>query len=139
MKVGREPFDPDVRRALEAHNPGVDFDWRAIIETPIPSADADKWRERRRAERAAKHAAAEEEAIEAAAVETEPNDAVATPETSIAALDAAISPVSVPTEQAASRHGDADRKRRRRRRTGDGRGSGAPGASAPPANEPAGD
>ncbi len=52
VKVGREPFDPEVRRALEAQNPDVAFDWRAIVETPIPSADADKWRERRRAERA---------------------------------------------------------------------------------------
>jgi hypothetical protein len=52
VKVGREPFDADVRRALEAQNPNVVFDWRKISETPIPSADADKWRERRRLERA---------------------------------------------------------------------------------------
>jgi hypothetical protein len=51
VKVGREPFDPAVRAALEANNPGVRFDWRQILETPIPSADAEKWRERRRAER----------------------------------------------------------------------------------------
>ena len=44
-----------VRRALEAQNPDITFDWRAILETPIPSADADKWRERRRAERAARN------------------------------------------------------------------------------------
>ena len=30
VKVGREPFDPDVRRALEAQNPDVTFDWHAI-------------------------------------------------------------------------------------------------------------
>jgi hypothetical protein len=52
VKVGREPFDDDVRRALESQNPGVAFDWRKIVETPIPSADADRWRERRRAEKA---------------------------------------------------------------------------------------
>jgi hypothetical protein len=51
VKVGREPFDPDVRRALELQNPGVDFDWRKIVETPIPSADVERWRERRRLER----------------------------------------------------------------------------------------
>ena len=56
VRVGREPFDEGVRRALEEQNPGVVFDWRAIIEAPIPSADTEKWRERRRAERAAKHA-----------------------------------------------------------------------------------
>jgi len=52
VKVGREPFDSDARRALEAQNPGVVFDWRKISETPIPSADAEQWRERRRLERA---------------------------------------------------------------------------------------
>jgi hypothetical protein len=56
IKVGREPFDEAVRRELEARNPGVQFDWRKIIETPIPSADADRWRERRRAEKAEKAA-----------------------------------------------------------------------------------
>src|SRR4029077_2562033 len=69
IKVGREPFDPELRRALERQHPDITFDWRAIAETPIPSADADKWRERRRAERAAKHAAAEEELAEAAGSE----------------------------------------------------------------------
>src|SRR4030095_7358683 len=58
MGAGREPFDESARRALEARNPDVKFDWRAILETPIPSADAEKWRERRRAERAAKQAMA---------------------------------------------------------------------------------
>jgi len=51
VKVGREPFDAEIRRALEAQNPTVVFDWRKISETPIPSADAEKWRERRRLER----------------------------------------------------------------------------------------
>src|SRR5213083_1216885 len=52
VKVGRQPFDDALRRALEAQNPDVAFDWQKILETPIPSADAEKWRERRRAERA---------------------------------------------------------------------------------------
>jgi len=54
VKVGREPFDEETRRALEAKNPSVVFDWKRILATPIPSADAEKWRERRREERAAK-------------------------------------------------------------------------------------
>ena len=54
VKMGREPFDPDARSALEAQNPKVAFDWRAIADTPIPSAEAERWRERRRAERAAR-------------------------------------------------------------------------------------
>jgi hypothetical protein len=140
VKVGREPFDPDVRRALEAQNPGVDFDWRAIVDTPIPSADADKWRERRRAERAAKHAAAEEESAEAAAGEAETNESViAPPETSVAALDTAISSAPAQPGPGVSRHGEVDRKRRRRRRSGDGRNNSTPRTSTPPTTEPAGD
>jgi hypothetical protein len=56
VRVGREPFDDAVRRALEAQNPGVQFDWRKIVETPIPSAETERWRERRRAEKAEKAA-----------------------------------------------------------------------------------
>jgi len=56
VKVGREPFDERVRHELEAQNPDVTFDWRKILEAPIPSADAEKWRERRRAARAARAA-----------------------------------------------------------------------------------
>jgi len=56
VRVGREPFDESVRRALESQNPGVQFDWHKIIETPIPSAETDRWRERRRAEKAEKAA-----------------------------------------------------------------------------------
>ena len=56
VKVGREPFDAEVRRLLESQNPGIVFDWRKIIETPIPSADVERWRERRRAEKAEKAA-----------------------------------------------------------------------------------
>src|SRR5438552_8038986 len=52
VKVGREPFDEALRRALEAQNPDVSFDWQKIIDTPIPSADTERWRERRRLERA---------------------------------------------------------------------------------------
>jgi hypothetical protein len=56
VKVGREPFDDETQRALEAKYPSVAFDWKRILDTPIPSADTDKWRERRREERAAKRA-----------------------------------------------------------------------------------
>lgn len=56
VRVGREPFDEEVRRTLEAQYPGITFDWRKINETPIPSAEAERWRERRRTERAEKAA-----------------------------------------------------------------------------------
>ena len=52
VKVGRLPFDPDMRRALEAQNPDVIFDWEAIANTPIPPpVEPERWRERRRIER----------------------------------------------------------------------------------------
>jgi hypothetical protein len=125
IKVGREPFDDHVRRALEAQNPDVTFDWRAILEAPIPSADAEKWRERRRAERAAKQALAAatvEEDTEAE--ESEEPDAVENPPAE--ALDLVSSPeASGATESA--------RKRRRRRRGK--RPSGAPSASEPVTSE----
>ncbi len=143
IKVGRAPFDAEVRRALEKQNPDITFDWRAIEETPIPSADADKWRERRRAERAAKHAArAEEEsagapddAEGAASAAAEPADA------DLAAAPDEVSPaVAVPPRENTPRPGDANRKRRRRRRNTGGRGAGA-AAVPPPASssEPSGD
>ena len=153
IKMGREPFDAEVRRALEKQHPDITFDWRAIQETPIPSADADKWRERRRAERAAKHAArAEEESPDAADAEAETEsaagaqagpadvDLATAPEAS-----SAIAPVMAvaPAGEGIVRAGDANRKRRRRRRSGGGRGASAPASGAPasPASssEPSGD
>ena len=156
VKVGREPFDPELRRALEKQNPDITFDWRAIVETPIPSADADKWRERRRAERAAKHAAAAEEAAEAgngeADAETEAIEGPAPAEASVAVMDTLVSPAGdQASTPAPSSGGDATRKRRRRRRGGrsgnaprpgaapDGGEANGPPAPAAPSTEPAGD
>lgn len=68
VKVGREPFDEELRRTLEAQNPDVTFDWQKIIDTPIPSADTERWRERRRverAERAARRTDADQEKTDA--------------------------------------------------------------------------
>jgi len=58
VRVGRLPFDEDVRRALESQNPGVAFDWKKLLATPIPppAPDVERWRERRRLERAEKAA-----------------------------------------------------------------------------------
>jgi hypothetical protein len=72
VKVGRAPFDEEVQRALEAQNPTVVFDWRKIVDAPIPSADAEKWRERRRAERAEKAARRAAVATRGAAETPEP-------------------------------------------------------------------
>ena len=64
VRVGRPPFDEEARRRIEAQNPDLTFDWPTIVATPIPPpAENEQWRERRRAERAAKQAnRAEEEA-----------------------------------------------------------------------------
>jgi hypothetical protein len=65
VKVGRPPFDDEMRRAIEAQYPDVTFDWTKIVEAPIPSADAEQWRERRRAERAERVARKSNAAVDA--------------------------------------------------------------------------
>jgi hypothetical protein len=65
VKVGRVPFSDDVRKMIEAQNPDLKFDWARIMSTPIPAPDADHWRERRRAEKAARRAARDADAAEA--------------------------------------------------------------------------
>ena len=72
VKVGREPFDSDIRRELEKRHPGLTFDWDAIVSTPMPPPEID-WRERRRVQRAAKEARAaleQEELAEEVSLET---------------------------------------------------------------------
>ena len=133
VKVGREPFDAEVRRALEAQNPDVTFDWRAIVETPIPSADADKWRERRRAERAAKHAArAEEEAAGA------PDDAETESAASASAAPAEPDLAAAPDEAApaAVSPARAERPSSPARRTASGGAGAATRGAAAPAPQP---
>jgi hypothetical protein len=118
VKVGRQPFDDALRRALEAQNPGVAFDWQKIVDTPIPSADAEKWRERRRAERAervARQAGTEEEeaASESATVEDEPASDEQTTEAPRADLPDVRA--AQPDEQQQQRQQQQQRRRRRRR------------------------
>jgi len=136
VKVGRVPFSDDVRKMIEAQNPDLKFDWARIMSTPIPPPDADHWRERRRAEKAARRAAREAEVVEAevAVDEAEAQPvAVAEEPTSepadVAAIEEAItgSPVETegqsaesPAEMAApasdSQTGQPHEHRRRRRR-----------------------
>jgi hypothetical protein len=151
VKVGRRPFDPEVRRALEAQNPGIDFDWRGIVETPIPSADADKWRERRRAERAAKHAAAEEDAkqasddvelADAATGMTNPgSESAESAETPQVDGVAALGSAAVGAPENVVRSADrGDRRRRRRRRNGGRDGNSRPDPTPTSSTtEPSGD
>lgn len=77
VRVGRQPFDDHVRRALEAQNPNLTFDWEKLLATPIPPPDVDRWRDRRRAERAAKRTQADDDdesvSGEEAATEDQPS------------------------------------------------------------------
>jgi hypothetical protein len=66
VRVGREPFDEPVKRALEALNPGITFDWKKLASDTVPPPEVENWRERRRVEREAKRARRGDEARTAA-------------------------------------------------------------------------
>ena len=110
VKVGRLPFDDHMRRALETRYPSVSFDWQKLIDTPIPppAPDVERWRERRRLERAAKQAAASEAAAEMAESASEEGE-----------LREGVAPVPVPAAPvAAAADASSQPARRRRRRSG---------------------
>jgi hypothetical protein len=73
VKVGRAPFDETTRRVLEAQFPNLIFDWAKITSTPMPPPEPEPWRERRRAERLARHARAVE-ARDSDVADAEPMD-----------------------------------------------------------------
>ena len=134
VKVGREPFAEHVRRALEAQNPEVRFDWDALVATPIPPPDADHWRERRRAARAAKRAAeAESGAVEEVEADVpveggrEPFEPDRGP-VAVSAPEGSESAASAPEPQRAPVPLPRRRHRRRRRRP-----------AQPPGNDPPAD
>src|SRR5262245_41548103 len=117
VKVGRQPFDDALRRALEAQNPGIAFDWQKIVDTPIPSADAEKWRERRRAERAERVARqVETETEEPAGEFSNAEDEPASSEQTAEALPMDVSEVrSLQPDEHQQQHQQRRRRRRRRR------------------------
>ena len=144
VKVGREPFDADARRALEAQNPDISFDWTAIAETPIPPVvETERWRERRRLERASRQSAPavpdEEDVADVAPAAPRPS-AAAAPASPASAARAVEEPGGEPAQEvSASMAGAADmatvaepggrqasrgRRRRRRGRRGPSRGPG---------------
>jgi hypothetical protein len=149
VRVGRSPFEPSTRRALEAQYPDVTFDWETIVHTPIPPpVEPEKWRERRRLERALRAADSEEDAApdseasegvaaEIAALEPPSQDEAplsASPEVQSAGVfeatdEAPTSNQSAPVQEGAA-PGSAPPGRRRRRR-GRRRGRHRPGAAAP--------
>ena len=137
VRVGREPFDESVRRALEAQNPTIQFDWRKIVETPIPSVETERWRERRRLEKAEK--AARRTAVD----EDQPVDS---DEEERSDLPVDVAPAENPIEGAAVGETNSvirKRRRRRGRRGGQVRATDPAGSPAPSSEgeqpRPAGD
>ena len=137
VKVGREPFAEYVRRALETQNPDVRFDWDALVATPIPPPETDRWRERRRAQRAAKRVAE----AESAAVEEVEADVPAEEAATVAggresfAVSAPEGCEGTPELQTTP---DSLRRRRRRRR-GRRRDHRTGNDAAPPTDKPQGE
>jgi hypothetical protein len=113
VKIGRLPFDDQVRHALETRYPNVAFDWQKLIDTPIPppAPDVERWRERRRLERAAKQAAASEAAAETVDEASEQGEP-----------PGADSPSPAPAEPVAAGADAASQPARRRRRRSGRRG-----------------
>jgi hypothetical protein len=158
VKVGREPFSEEIRQAIESQNPDLRFDWPRLMSVQPPPIDVQRWRERRKLERAARQAAREApeperepeapEADDNGAIEDVPTDDVDTPRHSIeAAVEAdahahdapaphATSPAAEPavstdsTSDAAGAAPSPNRRRRRRRR-GRRHGQGQAGGAAP--------
>jgi len=48
VRIGRAALDEDAIRAIEEHNPDIDFDWSQILEAQPPAAAADRPDRRRR-------------------------------------------------------------------------------------------
>jgi hypothetical protein len=149
VRVGREPFDPSVRRELETQYPEIAFDWEKLRVLPPFPADVEHWRERRRAERAAKQArrAAELEGSGAGpAPDTDPAETTPVPSPDEAVAGAGpestvVAQPPAPSDADAARRGRRRRRRRSGRPPGEGPPSagsrGDPGGGPPDAVEPA--
>jgi hypothetical protein len=154
IKVGRPPLDQEARRALEAQNPDVQFDWDALRDTPPPLPSVEPWRERRRAEREARQLRDTDEETEAPVLDPEPaeGDAPVDPleapeaepvvESSLLIIDIDIvdivqtapifsddGPAASPGPAAVGPAPVPGRRRRHRRRGRGSRPDGPPGAS----------
>ena len=123
--IGRKPFSEDVQRMLEAQNPGVAFDWPAIISTPMPPPDMTEfWRERRRAAKAAKQQSRSQDEDESQSDETqsaETSDAVEPTTESATPGDLQANAQAGGDDPAPESAGEDAGARKRRRRRGGGR------------------
>jgi hypothetical protein len=160
VKVGREPFSEEIRQAIETQNPDLKFDWPRLMATSPPPIDDQRWRERRRLERAARQAARDEPEPDVAdadtdtsAVEELPVDDVDPPRHLIEAAvetavlehpdgaDLAANQPSVPAVSGGptSDGGEtspSQSRRRRRRRRGRRHGPAQAGGAAPEPSAP---
>jgi len=147
VKVGREPFAKHVRSALEAQYPNVKFDWETLVATPIPPPETDHWRERRRAERAARQVADAEPAVQEAEAEGSseglalaanapaPDEAARAGDSGTAAsVAASVSEASEGTSEVRTIPEPVRRRGRRRR----GRRHHRPGSQTTPVEKPEG-
>ncbi|HUR32180.1 MAG TPA: hypothetical protein VM032_00175 [Vicinamibacterales bacterium] len=159
VRIGRKPFDEELQRTLEQQNPGVSFDWNAIISTPMPPPDmTEYWRERRRAEKVARQerrASEAEDTGEPALAQAgeEPGGADnplsdPTPIDEAPTAGEAVGSVARDAAMAGERPGDAEgsttpKKRRRRRggkrRRSPGESTGTAAAGADGADQVAGE
>jgi len=69
VRVGREPFDAEVRRTLEDRYRDITFDWNAIASARAPNPETETWRERRRAKRDARRPSPSSPSLPTAAAE----------------------------------------------------------------------
>jgi hypothetical protein len=130
IRLGRTPFDAEVRKTLEAQNPGIVFDWEVLAATQFPAQEPEYWRERRRAEKAAKQARREDDDPDLELAESDvPVAAVEAAETAGESLpsgephdpDAALEPslAAIGSDEGSSAvvaaAGDAVARKRRRR------------------------
>jgi hypothetical protein len=146
LKIGREPFDDSAARALEAQHPDITFDWKALRNTPVPAAQPEYWRERRRAQRAERRLREADERESDAAVVEEPGVGETVASTagmvgpdvqpvaeSFTAANAGVNAAVTPSGDSSAGH---RRHRRRRRRGGRPRGTHS-AADIRPAQTPA--
>ena len=135
VRVGREPFDDEMRRTLESQYPDLTFDWKTIVATPMPAPTVD-WRSRRLADRAAKVARRAAELESVADVEDAIGDA-GDLEAADTGMEDVVAPSSTDSQGEAKPPGATDAGsrpgggRRRRRRGGRHHRRGSAAAPSP--------
>ena len=74
VRVGREPFEPDVLRDIEAHHPGITFEWKAVMADRQVVETGPELRRPRRPRRAVADRPAASNAAPSPAPDVEPTE-----------------------------------------------------------------